>query len=98
VSKLVPERVPEPESDKGLVKVTLAGAFEPLTTGPLTIEMDASTVRGVLRTLDQQYPGLAALLEEESAVAIDGVIHEIIYTQPLPPGTEVFFIPRLESG
>ena len=87
-----------PEPDKRRVTVTLAGAFEPLTTGPLTVEMDVSTVRAVLRTLDQQYPGLAALLEEESAVAIDGVIHEIIYTQPLPPGTEVFFIPRLESG
>jgi len=86
------------EASQGRVKVTLAGAFEPLTTGPLTVEMEVSTVRGVLRALDKQYPGLAALLEEESAVAIDGVIHEIIYTQPLPAGTEVFFIPRLESG
>ena len=87
-----------PDTDQALVKVTLAGAFEPFTTEPLMLEMNVSTVRGVLRMLDQQYPGLAALLEHESAVAIDGVIHEIIYTQPLPPGSEVFFIPKLESG
>jgi molybdopterin converting factor small subunit len=60
--------------------------------------MAASTVRAVLRELDAKYPGLAAFLEEESAVAIDGVIHEIIYTQPLAPGSEIYFIPRLESG
>jgi hypothetical protein len=60
--------------------------------------MSVATVRGVLRELDARYPGLAAMLEEESAVAIDGVIHEIIYTQPLMPGAEVYFIARLESG
>lgn len=80
------------------VRVTLAGAFEPYTSQPHTFELTVQTMRGVLRELDRQYPGLGALLEEESAVAIDGVIHEIVYTQPLPPGSEVYFIARLESG
>ena len=87
-----------PDSEQACVTVTLAGAFEPFTLGPQTFEMAASTVRAVLRELDAKYPGLAAFLEEESAVAIDGVIHEIIYTQPLAPGSEIYFIPRLESG
>ena len=96
----MPESVPESVFGLGpsVVKVTLAGAFEPLTTEPQTFDLAVSNVRGVLRELDARCPGLAALLEEESAVAIDGVIHEIIYTQPLAPGTEVYFIPRLESG
>lgn len=80
------------------VKVTLTGVFEPFTHGEVTFELEVSTVRALLREIDRRYPGLAAVLEEDSAVAIDGVIHEIVYTQALAPGAEVYFIPRLESG
>ena len=37
-------------------------------------------------------------LEEEATVAINGEMHETGYFQPVPPGAEVFFIPRLEGG
>lgn len=80
------------------VKVTLTGAFEPFTRAEETFELEVSSVRALLREIDQRYPGLAAVLEEDSAVAIDGVIHEIVYSQQLTPGAEVYFIPRLESG
>lgn len=80
------------------VKITLTGAFEPFTQAGQTYELHVQTVRGLLRALDERHPGLASLLEEESAVAIDGVIHEIVYTHKLAPGSEVYFIPRLESG
>lgn len=86
------------ESDQACVTVTLASAFEPFTSGPQTFQMAVGSMRAVLRELDARYPGLAALLEEESAVAIDGVIHDIIYTQPLASGSDVYFIARLESG
>ena len=48
--------------------------------------------------MDQLYPGLAEILEEETAIAIDGELHEVVYTQVLRPGCEVFFIPRIEGG
>ena len=80
------------------VKVTLGGAIRPWTEGGETFEFKVGTLRGVLRELDRLYPGLGHVLEEDTAVAIDGVIHDIIYTQPLRPGCEVFFIPKIESG
>lgn len=80
------------------VKVTLTGAFEPFTKGEEVFEAQASTIRALLREIDKRYPGLAAVLEEDSAVAIDGVIHEIVYTHSLTPGAQVYFIPRLEGG
>ena len=80
------------------VYVTLTGAFEPYTQRELKLELDVSNMRGLLRAIDQAYPGLAEVLEQDTAVAIDGVIHEIVYTQLLPPGCEVYFIARLESG
>ena len=48
--------------------------------------------------MDKLYPGLGHHLEEETTVAIDGQIHETAYFQPLRPGSEVFFIPKLEGG
>lgn len=80
------------------VRVTLIGAFEPFTRAGEVYELRAETVRGLLRALDERHPGLAAMLEDDSAVAIDGVIHEIVYTHKLAPGCEVYFIPKLESG
>lgn len=88
-----------PEADDAApVKVTLTGAFEPFTQGQEEFELRAATMRALLREIDRRFPGLAIVLEQDSAVAVDGVIHEIVYTQPLAPGAEVYFIPRLESG
>ncbi len=61
--------------------------------------MEAKNLRGV-------HPGdgrdvsraWADTLEEETTVAIDGELHEIGYFQPVPPGAEVFFIPKIEGG
>jgi len=80
------------------VRVTLTGAFPPFTTGEMTFELSVTNMRGLLRALNEQMPGIGEVLEEDTAVAIDGVIHEVVYTQILAPGCEVFFIPRLESG
>ena len=43
-------------------------------------------------------PGQRASEEEETTVAINGEYHETGYFQPVPPGAEVFFIPRIEGG
>lgn len=85
-------------SDKTPVRVTLGGAFRPWTEGGETFEFEPGTLKSILRELDRKFPGLGHVLEEDTAVAIDGVIHEIIYTQPLSPGCDVYFIPRIESG
>ena len=55
-------------------------------------------LRGVIKAMDQLYPGLGHHLEEETTVAIDGALHETAYFQPIRPGCEVFFIPKLEGG
>ena len=48
--------------------------------------------------MDKLYPGLGHHLEADTNVAIDGDLYEIVYTQPVPAGCEVFFIPRIEGG
>ncbi|GEM_PF-201485 len=98
----VPQWVPKLNAiDKLLrapVRVTLTGALPPFTSGEMSFELPVTNMRGLLSALNERFPGIGEVIEEDTAVAIDGVIHEIIYTQVLPPGCEVFFIPRLESG
>lgn len=81
------------------VRVMLTGGFSRrYTDGVREFEIEARTVRGVISAMDRLYPGLGEHLEEETSLAVDGVIHEVVYTQVIPAGAEVFFIPRIEGG
>jgi len=68
------------------------------TGGQREFEIVATTLRDVIKEMDRRFPGLGEVLEEETGVAIDGDLHEVGYFQPVPPGAEVFFIPRIEGG
>jgi sulfur-carrier protein len=57
------------------------------------ITVVARNLRGVIKAMDQLYPGLGHHLEEETAVTIDGALHETAYFQPIRPGCEIFSSP-----
>ena len=81
------------------VRVVLTGGFSDRFTGGVReFEFEAENLRGLIRKLDELYPGLGEHLEAETAVAIDGVVHELIYQQPVSPGCEIAFIPKIEGG
>ncbi|MCM0034560.1 MAG: hypothetical protein NBV66_02095 [Burkholderiaceae bacterium] len=81
------------------VRVMLTGGFSRrYTEGIREFEIEARTVRGVISAMDRLYPGLGEHLEEETSLAVNGVIHEVVYTQIIPADAEVFFIPRIEGG
>lgn len=101
------DRWPRPEAQSATpaaptasAHVTLSSGFSRrYTGGKREFDIAASSLRGVIRTLDSMYPGLGEHLEEETTVAIDGEIHDAPgYFQQLRPGAEVFFIPKLEGG
>ena len=75
-----------------------AGFSRRYTGGVREFEIEAKNLRGVIREMDRLYPGLGHHLEEETTVAIDGALHETGYFQPIRPGCEIFFIPKLEGG
>ena len=81
-------------------QVTLSSGFSRrYTGGRREFEIEARTLRDVIKALDKMYPGLGDHLEEETTVAIDGAIHDAPgYFQKLRQGSEVFFIPKLEGG
>jgi molybdopterin synthase sulfur carrier subunit len=75
-----------------------AGFSRRYTGGKREFEVEAKNLRGVIKAMDDLYPGLGWHLEEETTVAIDGDLHEVGYFQPVRDGSEVFFIPKLEGG
>ena len=80
-------------------RVVLSSGFSRRYTGGMReFTVAARNLRGVIKALDQLYPGLGVHLEEETTVAIDGEIHEVGYLQPLRQDSEVFFIPKIEGG
>jgi molybdopterin converting factor small subunit len=91
---------PEPAPAMPMVRVVLSNGFSRrYTGGRREFEIEAKSLRDVMRALDKLYPGLGEHLETETTVAIDGEIHdEPGYFQKLREGSEVFFIPKLEGG
>ena len=62
------------------------------------IEVDAPTVRRLVRLLDERWPGLGEQLTEGMAVAINGeIIPDALY-EDIPDGAEVHFIPAIAGG
>ena len=81
------------------VKVVLWGDLSREHTGGIKeFEVEARNLRGVIKTLDEQYPGLGKKLEEDSTVAIDGELYDTAYFQPLREGCEIYFLPLIEAG
>jgi hypothetical protein len=75
-----------------------AGFARRYTGGQREFAVEATNLRGVIREMEKLFPGLGHTLEEETNVAINGELHETGYFQKVPPGAEVFFIPRIEGG
>ena len=83
-----------------MAQVHFSRAQRGLTGGVAKVEVEAATVRELLRKLENMFPGIRAHLDETSAtaVAIDGdIIPDAIY-EPVPPGAEVHFITPLAGG
>lgn len=68
------------------------------TGGEREFDIEAKNLRGVIKALEDRFPGIGEFLEEETTVAIDGEIHETAYFQLLRDGCEVFFLPKIDAG
>ena len=61
------------------------------------LELDAATLRGLLKVLEEKYPGCQQVLAH-AAVAIDGDIYTDALTQLLADDSELVFIHAIEGG
>ena len=81
-----------------MVQVTLTGALKAAAGGRTEFEVEASNIHQLLSRLGQDHPKLKPMLDRGVAVSIDGQIYRDDWFRPIPPGSEVFILPRMAGG
>jgi molybdopterin synthase sulfur carrier subunit len=75
-----------------------------LTGGVDQVQVEGTTVRGVIRELEAKFPGIAErllagdVLKPGLAVAINGAVASQGVLQKVPAGSEVHFLPAIGGG
>ncbi len=82
-----------------MAKVVLtSGLGQQFAGGETEFELAVSSVRQLLRALEERFPGLAAAIEAEMALAIDGEIYQDSFLEPLNDDSEVYILPKIGGG
>lgn len=81
-----------------MVQVQLWGSLKAFTGGQASVEVEAKTIRDMLKKLVEDYPGLKPHIERGVAVSIDGKIYRDAWFQPIPANGEVCLLPKLAGG
>ena len=81
-----------------MVAVTLWAGLRPLADDLETLEVEATTIRELLRKLEARYPAMAGPIRDQVAVVVNGVIYRDDWSAPIPKDAEVFVMRRLAGG
>lgn len=79
-------------------RVELTGSLRDALDGMASIDIEADTIRELLRKLIERFPRLAPLVEDGIAVSINGEIYRDQRETRIPQNAEVFLLPRIPGG
>ena len=77
---------------------SISSQVRDFTGGLDAFDVEATTVRALIRELDARFPGLGELVEEKMAIAIDGEIHQDALGAAFGEGSEIVLIPKISGG
>lgn len=77
---------------------SIAGRVADFTGGLCTFDVDARTVRSLLRELEARFPGLGEHVEQEMSLAIDGEIFQDALGAEIGAESEIVLIPKIAGG
>ena len=81
-----------------MITVKFSASLRDLTGDDDSIEVEASSVRALIKLLDDRYPGIGERLTDATSVAIDGeILPDAIY-EDIPDGAEVHFLATISGG
>ena len=80
-----------------MAQVFFSNALQGLTGGTTEMEVKASSMRALARSLEEHFPGIGVQLKS-AAVAIDGDIVPSAWLETLEPDSEVHFLPAISGG
>ena len=79
-------------------RVHLNGNLKLVAGGESEFDIDASTIRGILKGLTDLHPQLEPHLDEGIAVAINGEIFQDAWFADVPEDAEVHIMPAIGGG
>ena len=87
-------------------EVWIPSKLQQLTGGKQQVQVEGSTVRQVINSLEKQYPGIKEFLCDETeedlipgiAVIVDGETSQLGMLQKVQANSEVHFLPALGGG
>lgn len=77
---------------------TISGEVKDIAGGLDTFEVEATTMRGLIRELEARFPGLGELVEEKMSVAVDGEIHQDAMGLVFAADSELVLVPKISGG
>ena len=77
---------------------TISGRVADFTGGVSAFEVEARTVRGLIRELESRFPGLGEFVEREMALAIDGEVFQDALSAEIGKDSEIVLIPKIAGG
>lgn len=77
---------------------SISSRVRDFTGGIDAFDVEANTVRSLIRELDAKYPGLGEFVESNMAIAIDGEIFQDALSAPLQSNSEIVLIPKISGG
>jgi molybdopterin converting factor small subunit len=81
-----------------LPEINLWGALRPAAGGKPSVNIEASTIRELLRKLEEQYPLMQPHLETGVAISVNGTIYQDNWSKEIPADAEIYLLPRIEGG
>ncbi|MBT4160630.1 MAG: MoaD/ThiS family protein [Gammaproteobacteria bacterium] len=80
------------------MQISLTGPLRSAAGDAASLEIEAKTIRELLKKLVAQYPLMDEYLEQGIAVSVDGTMYRDDWDVSIPPGVEVVLLPRIQGG
>ncbi len=77
---------------------SISDSVRDLTGGVDAFDVEARSLRALIRELEARFPGLGELVESKMAIAIDGEIFQDAMDAPLEETSEIVLIPKISGG
>lgn len=81
-----------------MVNVSYISSFRPAFGGAQGLEIEATTLRELMRILVVEYPRIQSHIDDGIVLAINGEIYRDNWDVEIQSGSEIFLMPRIQGG
>ena len=81
-----------------MARIVLSGNLRLYTEGVTELELESGSIRSLIRELRRRYPDIPEDIEDELAIAIDGVLHQDDWFAKFGADSGVHLLPRISGG